>query len=107
MVRDPQAPDADPWRAFEPYWKNARFTGYSRGLRLAVRDLYGVEEMSPATLPNISRALRESNQAGVCRRLVKERSGIRACVQDDYWNAVPKRPANDFLLGPHDLPDIH
>jgi hypothetical protein len=95
-IQDGKAADLERWRAFEPYWKHARFTGYGRALRLAVRDLYGVEEISLTTLPKINHALMTSNRPGIYRRLVRDRTGIRAYVQDDYWNAVPVRSTDDL-----------
>src|SRR5690242_7146035 len=34
LINNPDAPVADRWRVFEPFWKVARFTGYSQALRL-------------------------------------------------------------------------
>ena len=51
LIRDEHASDIDRWRAFEPYWKYCRFTGYAQALRLAVRDLYGGKEVSASTHP--------------------------------------------------------
>jgi uncharacterized protein len=97
-IQDGKAADLERWRAFEPYWKYARFTGYGRALRLAVRDLYGVEEISLKTLPKINHAIVASNRPGIYRHLVRDRAGIRAYVQDDYWNAVPVRSTDDLHL---------
>ncbi|MCU1272879.1 MAG: putative TIM-barrel fold metal-dependent hydrolase [Bryobacterales bacterium] len=97
-IQDARATDLERWRAFEPYWKHARFTGYSRALRLAIRDLYGVEEISLTTLPKINHAIMASNRPGIYRRLVRDRSGIRTCVQDDYWNPAPVRSTDDLLV---------
>jgi hypothetical protein len=97
-IQDGKAADLERWRAFEPYWKYARFTGYCRALRLAVRDLYGVEEISLKTLPKINHAIVASNRPGIYRHLVRDRAGIRAYVQDDYWNAVPVRSTDDLHL---------
>lgn len=83
LIRNQQASDIDRWRAFEPYWKNTRFTGYAQALRLAIADLYGVKEISAATIPRISDAIRAQNKPGLYRRIVRERARIRFCVEDD------------------------
>src|SRR5258708_3550207 len=50
LIRNEQASDIDRWRAFEPYWKYCRFTGYGQALRLAIHDLYGGKEISASTI---------------------------------------------------------
>lgn len=97
LVRDTNASDKARWAAFEPYWKHARFTGYSRALRLAIQDIYGVETISAATLPKINEGLRARNRAGVHRSLM-EKTGIEACVQDDYWHVDPTRAESSLYV---------
>lgn len=82
VLRDPKAPDAQRWRAFEPYWQRSRFTGYGQALRLAIRDLYG-KEISAASLPSINEAIRNANKAGIYRRMLQEKARIAFCVEDD------------------------
>jgi hypothetical protein len=101
LVNNPDAPAADRWRAFEPFWKAARLTGYSQALRIAVRDIYGVEEISGGTLPRINTAIGEKNKPGLYRYVLKERSRIRFSVLDDYWNAGAVRPDPDYFVLAH------
>src|SRR5207247_8916170 len=89
---------AERWRQFEPFWKFARFTGYGQALRIAIRDVYGFEEISLSTLPRINDAIRTNNNPGLYRRILKERARIRVAVLDDYWNAVPIRPDPEFFV---------
>ena len=98
LLRDPQAPAAARWKAFEPYWKRMRLTGYARALRLAVRDLYGVEEITAAGIAKIDDGLRTSNRPGIYRRMMRDRARIRVCVQDDYWHAAPVRAESDLMV---------
>ncbi len=89
---------AQRWRAFEPYWKHARFTGYGQALRIAIRDLYGVAEISGATLEKINGAIAAANKPGLYRRVLRERARIRYSVLDDYWNAAPVAPDPEFFV---------
>jgi hypothetical protein len=61
-------------------------------LRIAIRDIYGSEEISEATLPKINDAIRRQNSAGVYRRVLREKAKIRFMILDDYWNAAPVKP---------------
>jgi len=92
------APLEERWRAFEPYWKFARSTGYGQALRIAVRDIYGFEEISGATLPKINDTIRSQNRLGLYDRLLREKTKIRLAVLDDYWNAAPVKTSSDIFL---------
>ena len=83
LIRNEQASDVDRWRAFEPYWKYCRFTGYGQALRLAIHDLYGGKEISASTIREINEAIRARNHPGLYRYILRERARIRFCVEDD------------------------
>lgn|SRR5579872_907674 len=83
LLRNENAPEMERWRAFEPYWKLVRFTGYAQALRLAVHDLYGGKEISASTIHEINQAIADRNRAGLYRYILKERARIRFCVEDD------------------------
>ena len=91
LVQNADASPADRWRAFEPFWKVARFTGYAQALRIAIREIYGVEEISGATLPAINDAIRRRNAPGLYDYVLRQRARIQFSVVDDYWNATPVR----------------
>ena len=76
LINDQKAPLAARWDAFEPFWKHARFTGYSQALRIAIRDIYGVEEISGGTLGRINDAIAARNKPGLYRWVLKERARI-------------------------------
>ncbi|MCW5978531.1 MAG: amidohydrolase family protein [Bryobacteraceae bacterium] len=86
------------FQAFEPYWKHARFTGYGQALRIAIRDIYGFDEISAATLPKIDEAIAAKNKPGLYRQVLKERARIRYSVLDDYWNPAPKPADPEFFV---------
>ncbi len=92
IIGRPETPASERWRAFEPYWKFARFTGYGQALRIAIQDLYGFEEISAGTLPKINEAIHAQNRPGLYRKLLRERAKVRYAVLDDYWNAAPVKP---------------
>ncbi|MYB53889.1 MAG: amidohydrolase family protein [Acidobacteriia bacterium] len=98
VVRDPGAPADQRWRAFEPFWKSARFTGYGRALRIAIQDIYGVDQISGATLPEINRRIEAENRPGLYEEILIRRSNIAYSVLDDYWNAAPVRPDPRFFV---------
>ncbi|MDE0263687.1 MAG: amidohydrolase family protein [Bryobacterales bacterium] len=98
VVRNPDAPAEQRWRAFEPFWKSARMTGYGRALRIAIQDIYGVDQISGATLPEINRRIEAANRPGLYEEILIRRSNIAYSVLDDYWNAAPVRPDPRFFV---------
>ena len=98
LVRDPAASLPRRWQAFEPYWKSARLTGYGQALRIAIRDIYGVEQISGETLPEINRRIAAGNEPGLYEDILTRRSNIEYSVLDDYWNAAPVRPDPRFFV---------
>ncbi len=98
VVRDESAPAQRRWQAFEPYWNRARFTGYGQALRIAIRDIYGVENISGDTLATINERIRAKNQPGLYEDILIRRSNIDYSVLDDYWNAAPSAPNPKFFV---------
>ena len=88
IVRDINAPVDVRWRAFEPFWQHARFTGYGQALRLAIRELFGVQIINETTMSKINGALKETNDPAYtsesCKRAnLRMRAGrLLACYPD-------------------------
>lgn len=97
LVGDESAPAAKRWAAFEPYWRHAQFTGYAQALRIAIREVYGFEEISGMTLSGINQAIATGNRAGLYDDILRQRAGIQYAVLDDYWNAAPVRPESGLF----------
>lgn len=97
IMRDRGASPEGRWRAVEPAWKSARFTGYSRALRMAVREFCKVDDIDLASLPHIEAALRVANRPGVTDRLIRKMNAA-FCVQDDSWHVTPERAQSDFYV---------
>lgn len=97
LVQNESASDVERWRAMEPYWKVARFTGLNQALRIAIRDIYGVEEVSLATIGKVNEVIRARNKPGLYRYILKDRARIRFYVQNDR-SVVPTRADTQFFV---------
>jgi hypothetical protein len=86
------------WAALEPYWERVRHTGYGTCLRLAIRDLFGVQDLDEKTYERLSAAIADSRRVGWYRHVLKEKAGIAVSLQDDYRTAV------DESYCPHGAP---
>lgn len=64
------------WKLFEPYWELTRNTAYSRALMIAVKDLYGIEDLSRSSYSELDARLKNKNKKGVYKWILKEKSNI-------------------------------
>ncbi len=97
-VNNPKAPLEQRWRAFEPHWKNAQFTGYAQALRIAISDIYGVQEISAASIRRINDAIAARNKPGLYDFVLKDRAQIDWCLVDTYWNTKPTPVDKPYFL---------
>jgi predicted TIM-barrel fold metal-dependent hydrolase len=69
------------WAMIAPYWANVRTTAYGHALLRAVRDLYGVNDITGSTYLEISRKVREANRPGWQESVLKK-AGIEVSISD-------------------------
>ena len=110
----PGVPLADQWKLIASYWANVRTTAYGRSLLRAVRDLYGINDISEATYAEISRKVREANRPGWQEHILRDRAGIDVSISDigrtgaaldsSHLRAVLR--LDHLLLAPRGLPVI-
>ncbi len=75
----------DKWRLLEPYWPAVKNTGYGRAARIAMQQLYGVEELSAATVQKVQAGYEATRRPGFYRRILCEMGKIESC-QVNYLN---------------------
>ncbi len=95
---DPKAPAVERWRLFEPHWKAAQFTGYGQCLRIAMRDIYGAEDISSANIERLNGVIASHNKPGLYRKVLKERARIAYAVLDQTYAAEPSLPDPEFFV---------
>ena len=79
---DQQPSLAEKWRRIAPFWARVRNTGYARCILIAMRDLFGIGDLSEGTVEALSSALEDSNREGWYSYVLKERAGIDMSVLD-------------------------
>jgi hypothetical protein len=98
LIENGAATAEQKWRAFEPYWKYARSTGYGEALQIAIRDIYGFESISAQTITKINDAIAARNKSGLYKDILKKRAGLKFCVNDQYWRPKPEGVDPDFFV---------
>lgn len=87
-------PLAEKIAIFMPFWEKANNTTYCRALKIAAKDLYGVEEINAETLPILNARMVEQNKPGLYKKILEEKCKIKYCVWDQWWEDVPDK--DDF-----------
>jgi glucuronate isomerase len=96
-LADATAPIEARFALFEPWWKAARFTGYAEAFRIALRDLYGVDEISVRGFEQVREQM-ANLRPGFYKEVLQRRGNIAYSVLDDYWNGEPMRPDPDLFV---------
>ncbi len=79
---NPAVPLEKKWALIAPYWTNVRSTAYGRTLLRAVRDLYGVQDITEATYAALSQKIQENNKPGIYERILRQKAGIDMAICD-------------------------
>ena len=75
----PKTDPADKWRLLEPYWPAVKNTGYGQAVRIAMRQLYDVDDLSAATVKKVQAGYEQTRRAGFYRRILCEMGKIESC----------------------------
>lgn len=76
------SPEVDPvakWTLLAPYWRLVKHTGYAQAVRLAIRELYGVDDLSEATIPAVQAGYERTRCVGFYERVLRDRANIESC----------------------------
>ena len=76
----------DRWALLDPWYRKAWNTAYCESLRLAARDLYGIEEFSEQTADALTAAMRRQIKPGFTRA-VFDRAGIDFALNNIWHHA--------------------
>ncbi|MFQ5340491.1 MAG: amidohydrolase family protein [Anaerolineae bacterium] len=90
-VRDLEQSLDERWRRFSPFWERARDTAYCQVVLIAIRDLFGIDDLNDDTYRAISEKLVESNREGWLKYVLRERANIEVAIQNvDHLDVDPE-----------------
>ena len=95
------SPKHDPlakWNLIAPYWPAVKNTGYAQAVRIAIRELYGVDELSAATVPKIQAAYEKVRRTGFYDHILHDLAGIESCQVNDLGNLPFRESKTPSLL---------
>jgi uncharacterized protein len=67
------------WPLLAPYWPAVKNTGFAQAVRITVRELYGVDEISSASLNKLQSGYEKTRRPGFYRRILQDYAGIESC----------------------------
>lgn len=99
-VQDPNSPLTvrDKWRLLKPYYQLARNTGYCECIRIGIRDLYGIEDLTDDTVEPLSEKMNAVSRETWTREVFDRANIDLALEHGAYQQAVHTRDARPDLF---------
>lgn len=69
----------DKWKLLEPYWNAVKNTGYGQAVCIALKELYGVAELSAGTVKQVQSGYEEVRRPGFYKRILGDLANIESC----------------------------
>jgi uncharacterized protein len=67
------------WKLIEPYWPAVRNTGYAQAVRLTLRELFGVDELSADTVDKVQAEYVKVRRKGFYQHILCDLAKIESC----------------------------
>jgi hypothetical protein len=77
-----QFPLSARWAKFAPFWQRIKHAGYSKNLPIALRDLFGIEDVNDRTYELLSTKFKEATKPGRFRYVLKDKAHIDLAILD-------------------------
>lgn len=76
------------WALLEPWWPAVKNTGYGRAVRISLRELYGIDELSSHTVGRLQEGYETLRKPGFYTKVLRERANLHSC-QVNYLGGEP------------------
>ena len=76
------------WKIIEPFWSKAQNTAYFTSLKIAAKDIYGIEEINAGTIQELSDRMNSMNKKGLYRLILKDKAKIERSIFDGISDIV-------------------
>ncbi len=86
----------DKWKILKPWWPYIRQTGYAWAVRIAMKELYDIDELTDDTVKNLQDGYMKMVRPGFYDMILKEKSNIESCQITGYPLMKSEQPA--FLM---------
>ena len=70
------------WPLLAPHWPAAKNTGYARAVRIAMKELYDIEDLNEQTVARLQAGYEALRKPGFYQKILVEMAGIESCQVD-------------------------
>jgi len=95
-LHDQNVPLSKRWKLFKPFWQAIHNTCYARALRIAIRDIYGIDDITDATYKKLSDAMQAKNKKGFYQKVLRDMANIEVGVMC-VGEPIPKEDEDLFV----------
>ena len=86
------------WRLLEPYWPAVKNTGYGQAVAIAMRELYGVGELSTKTVARVQEQYVKLRKLGFYKKVLVDVAHIDSCQVNCLSRPFQESQLPDLLL---------
>jgi predicted TIM-barrel fold metal-dependent hydrolase len=86
------------WRLIEPWWPHVRHTGYGRAVAITLRELYGVEALSAATVARVQDGYEALRAPGFYETALRTHARLHSTQVNSLEDTPFMRSAHPTLL---------
>jgi len=83
-------PFKERWHHFEPYLEKIRNTGYTKAFKIAVHDIYGIQELNSKSFINLNEKIKVLMKKGLYRWVLQDKAKIDYVVNQGQLLQAPE-----------------
>ena len=87
-VMNPKVSVHERWKTVEPYWQRTKNTSYYESIKIAAKDLYGIDEINDRTIGKLAEEMKARNKKGLYKWILKDMSKVEMAILDSITDEV-------------------
>jgi predicted TIM-barrel fold metal-dependent hydrolase len=88
----------DKWKLLAPYWAAVKNTGYAQAVRIAMQQLYEVDDLSAETVARVQAGYEKTRRRGFYKEILQEHAHIESCQVNSLTGGPFRRSGMPTLL---------
>jgi len=88
----PEVKAIDKWPLLKPFWAAIKNTGYGQAVRIAMKVLYGVDDLSDGTIGQVQAGYEKVRRPGFYKHILRDLSGIEStqvnCLERPFMKSA-------------------
>ena len=97
QFRSAKTEPGEKWKLLEPYWPAVKNTGYGQSVRITIKELYGIDDLSANTVEKIQTESKKLIKPGYYKEILKK-AKIESCQIDSIVPAFRESKQPELLM---------